>query len=131
MAKHNEVGKIGEDIATKWLRDNRYDIIERNYLRKWGEIDIVARETEKIHFVEVKTVSHETRVDLRNSVSHETWRPEDNVHAQKQRRLERAIQTWLIDNKSNDLFQVDIIVVRVVPREKFAQVRLISNVIFE
>ena len=44
-----------------------FKIIERNYLKKWGEIDIVAVKNRKYYFVEVKTVSRENL----ESVTHE------------------------------------------------------------
>lgn len=132
MAKHNEIGKIGEDIAEDWLIQKGFTIIERNYLRKWGEIDIVSHETTgKIHFVEVKAVSYETKADLEYAVSHATWRPEENVHKDKQERLKRAIQTWLLDYKYTGEWQIDIIAIRMVPREKYCRVMLLDNVIFE
>ena len=52
-----KIGQIGEDSACKWLEANGYKVIERNYLKKWGEIDIVTKKGSKIHFVEVKSVS--------------------------------------------------------------------------
>ena len=138
MARHNEIGIIGEDIAVKFLRERGYVILERNYLRKWGEIDIVTRETSgKVHFVEVKSVSYETKSDMDwalfgdSTVPHGTWRPEENVHKNKQERLKRAIQTWLLDNTYEGTFQIDIITVRVVPGEKYAKVHIIPNVVFE
>ncbi len=51
------VGKIGEDCACKYLQKLGYKIVDRNYLKKWGEIDIVAQKDKKLHFVEVKSVS--------------------------------------------------------------------------
>jgi putative endonuclease len=132
MARHNEIGKIGEDIAAEWLASRGMTVIEQNYSRKWGEIDIVTRGTEGVvHFVEVKSVSYETRAQLDYAVSHETYRPEDNVHRNKQDRLKRAIQTWILDKKYNGEFQIDIITVRLVPREKFARVKYMENVVFE
>ncbi len=131
MAKHNEIGKIGEDLGAKWLVSNGYEIIDRNYLKKYGEIDIVARETRKIHFIEVKTVSYETTQELKYAVSHETWRPEENVHNEKIRRLKNTIQSWLADRKYTGEFQIDILTVRLVPRRKFAQVHMLDNVVFE
>jgi putative endonuclease len=132
MARHNEIGKIGEDIATEWLVSRGMTVIERNYSRKWGEIDIVTRGIEGlIHFVEVKSVSYETKQDLEWSVTRETHRPEDNVHKNKQDRLKRAIQTWILDKKYTGEFQIDIMVVYLVPREKFAKVKLLENIIFE
>lgn len=131
MAKHNDIGKIGEDIATKWFTQNGYTIVGRNYRKKYGEIDIVARETNSIHFIEVKSVSYETKSDLERSVSHGTWRPEENVHTQKQKRLKRVIETWIIENNYNGMWQIDIVTVRIVLKDRIARVNLIKNVIFE
>lgn len=132
MAIHNKIGRIGEDIAEKWLVQKGFTILERNYLRKWGEIDIVSCETTgKIHFIEVKTVSYETRAYLEHAVSHGTWRPEENVHKNKQERLKRTIQTWLLDHKYTGEWQIDIIAIRMVPCEKYCRVKLLDNVIFD
>ena len=138
MAKHNQIGKIGEDIACKWLISSGFTIIQQNYWKKFGEIDIVARlpgrqagETAKIHLIEVKSISYETKKDLNYAVSHETWRPEENVHKEKQRRLKNAIGVWLSENKYEGKWQIDILMVRMVPREKYAQVEVLENVIFD
>ncbi len=131
MAKHNQIGKIGEEIACKWLISRGFTIIQQNYWKKLGEIDIVARETEKIHLIEVKSVSYGTKDDLDYAVSHETWRPEENVHKDKQRKLKNAIQAWLIENKYEGEWQIDILSVQMVPREKYALVKRLVNVIFE
>ncbi len=138
MAKHNEIGKIGEDIAEKWLISNGFSIIERNYLKKYGEIDIVAclpdrqtGETEKVHFIEVKSVSYETKSYLDRAVSHGTWRPEENVHGEKIRRFKNIIEVWISENDYRGEWQIDIVTVRLVPDEKFAQVNMIKNVVFE
>jgi putative endonuclease len=132
MARHNEIGKVGEDVVTKWLIDHGHEIIERNYRKKWGEIDIVSREkTRNIHFIEVKSVSYETRANLDWAVTHDTYRPEDNVHKNKQDRLKRAIQTWILEKKYKGEWQIDILTVRIVPHERYARVYLLDNVIFE
>lgn len=131
MAKHNIIGKIGEEIAAQWLISNGFSIIEQNYLKKYGEIDIVARETDKIHFLEVKSVSYETKHDLDYAVSHETWRPEENVHHEKIRRFKNTIEAWLIEKNYTGEWQIDILTVRLVQDEKFAQVNMLDNVIFE
>ena len=131
MAKHNETGKTGENLASQWIENRGFGIIERNYRKKWGEIDIVARETGIIHFIEVKAVSYETRIDLEYAVSHETWRPEENVHTEKKKRFSRAIETWILENRYQGEWQIDVVTVRLVPREKYAVIKLIDNVIFE
>lgn len=130
------VGALGEKIASKYLIGHGYRVLERNYWKSWGEIDIVAHETTKkvprethcIHFIEVKTVTHETKLNLYNSVAHETWRPEELVHQFKLHQVSRAAETWLAEKKCNLAWQIDVIAVRVVPHEKFATVNLILNV---
>lgn len=55
MAEHNKTGKAGEELAVKYLLENGYDIIERNWRFKRYEIDIVARKGIILSIVEVKT----------------------------------------------------------------------------
>ncbi|MBI2010929.1 MAG: YraN family protein [Candidatus Colwellbacteria bacterium] len=57
MPHRSELGKIGENLATDYLKRQRYKILERNYRQPWGEIDIIARSPDKtLVFVEVKAV---------------------------------------------------------------------------
>lgn len=122
-----KTGDLGEDIAAMFLMKQGFCIVERNYLRKWGEIDIIAKKAERLYFVEVKTVScgaqkdvsHETSLKTIfldiflagargftvKEVTHETksnhysdgFRPEDNLHTYKLQRLRRTIQTYLAE----------------------------------
>lgn len=128
-AKNKEIGKIGEDIAEKYLKNKDFQILARNYLKKWGEIDIVTRRTDKIHFIEVKTVSYETKIELDLAVTRRTWRPEENVHAYKLRKLNRAIESWLMENKCDLDWQIDVVAVRIVPREKYVTLKYLPNII--
>ena len=129
----NEVGAYGEEIAAKYLKKLGHTILDTNYLKKWGEIDIVSRETSNnnviIHFVEVKTVSYETKYDLEKAVSYGTWRPEENVHPLKIQKMNRAIESWLMEHQSDDDWQIDVIAVRIVPRERYATVKYLENII--
>ncbi len=143
--ENRSTGNLGESIAAKYLKQKGFVILERNYLKKWGEIDIVARETAKsepeesfsretsdiIHFVEVKSVSYETKSQLDWAVTHETWRPEEQVHAFKLNQIRKAVESWMIENDWVGEIQVDVIAVRMVPREKYATVKYIPNVISE
>lgn len=49
------LGSRAEDLAAAYLIKRRYDILERNYKTRWGEIDIIARDGSTLVFVEVKT----------------------------------------------------------------------------
>lgn len=55
MARHNETGKLGEQIAKDWLISKHYEIIESNWRYGKWEIDIIAKKNDKLHFIEVKT----------------------------------------------------------------------------
>src|SRR5688500_8779759 len=92
-AHKKAIGTLGETIACRFLMKRGFKIIERNYLKKWGEIDIVAKKDELWHFVEVKTVSRENPFTVNQPVrtvsratqplEPEEFRPEDNLHPWK------------------------------------------------
>lgn len=50
-----QIGDFGEKYTVKYLKKNGYKLLERNYLKRYGEIDIIAENKEYIVFVEVKT----------------------------------------------------------------------------
>lgn len=122
------IGAIGEQIAARYLEKRGFTIIGRHYLKKWGEIDVIARQAHVVHFVEVKTVSYETKAALQRAVSYGTWRPEENVHAFKLKKLQRAIASWLAEHQWTGDWQIDVVAVRFVPRETYATVKYIDNV---
>ena len=62
MYKRHIVGEIGEKIANKYLVENGYQIIKKNFRCKQGEIDIIAKDKNEIVFVEVKTRKHGTLI---------------------------------------------------------------------
>lgn len=123
------IGDYGEEIATKYLSNKGFKIIGRNYRKKWGEIDIVAHETDVVHFIEVKTVSYETKDWITHDVSRGKWRPEDNIHPYKIKKLSRAIESWIMEKNYNGKWQIDAVAVKVVLREKYATVKFIPNII--
>ena len=47
-SKSQKIGELGEDLACKFLMKHEFIISERNYTRKWGEIDIIAEKDNKI-----------------------------------------------------------------------------------
>jgi len=128
--KHNDLGKLGEDIAERFLLSNGLETIERNFWRPYGEIDIVSRESNgKIHFVEVKTVSWETPKSSQ-TVSHETrHRPEDNVHPQKVKRMMRVIESYILSKNLEADWQFDVLAVYVDQKNKKSKIRKLENII--
>lgn len=125
----NSIGAMGEEIVRKHFLDHGWEILEQNYLKEWGEIDIVARENNIVRFIEVKTVSFESKHELEQAVSHGTWRPEENFHQKKFLRLSRVIESWIMENEFDGEWEIDVVAVRIVPCEKYARIKYIRNII--
>ncbi|MFA5736717.1 MAG: YraN family protein [Candidatus Paceibacterota bacterium] len=87
------IGRLGENEAARWLKRNGFKIIDRNYWKPWGEIDLVAQKGQFLHFVEVKTVCLE-RGEL---ARFDRYEPEDNIHPWKLKRLAKAIESYLLE----------------------------------
>ena len=84
-------GNLSESIVCDFLVSNGYEVVDRNYLRKWGELDIVAIKKGSLHFIEVKS-------DFRKNQG-DGYRAEELMHNLKQRRLRRMVATYLEDKK--------------------------------
>jgi len=124
-----KLGDIGENIACDFLKSRGFEIIERNYLRKWGEIDIVTRKSNLIHFIEVKSVTHARPTEQSFGRGTSEYRPEDNMHPWKLKRLSRAMQTYLLDKKLDCDWQLDLVTVKIDQQNRKARVEIIENVI--
>jgi len=125
-----QVGELGEGVACRFLMKQGHKILDRNYRKKWGEIDIISEKEAVIHFVEVKSVSRET---LPDNVTHETggYKPEDNVHPWKLKKIYRTVQTYLLDKKVSDEteWQIDVIAVFLNIKTRKAKIRVTENII--
>ena len=52
--KAKDIGNLGEDLAVKFLLEKGYELLERNFFKPFGEIDIIAKDTDYVVFIEVK-----------------------------------------------------------------------------
>ena len=127
-SKQQKTGEIGENIAERFLVKQDFSILDRNYTKKWGEIDIVAKKDNKIFFIEVKSVSSDF---LPSKEIIDRYHPEDNMHPWKLKRLSRTIQTYLLDKKIGDdvEWQVDLFVVYLDLENKKAKVKVVNDII--
>lgn len=90
MTRKQEIGKAGEDAAADYLKKSGYTIIERNYWKPWGELDIIVRAPDKVlTFVEVKTIYN----NLTN-MSNQYISPEDNLTRAKLTKLQRTAELY-------------------------------------
>ena len=128
LTEKRKLGNLGEDIACKFLMKRGFWISGRNYLKKWGEIDIVAQKGGKTYFVEVKTVSRENLLAVRRAT--DEYRAEDNIHPWKLKRLARTIQSYLLEKKMDDVeWQLDALIVELDIEHKQARVRRIEDIV--
>ena len=101
MMTTKEIGDVGETIAVKFLKKNRYKILSRNLHVSHNELDIIAlhKKTKTVAFVEVKTRSVEA--DLYSPFG----TPSSAVTKQKQARLLQAAKGFLNDNPKYNGYQ--------------------------
>ena len=127
-----KIGELGEDIACKFLMKHGFSILERNYTKKWGEIDIIAEKKEKRYFIEVKskTVSSLDYVMNSNLGEKEGNRPEENMHPWKMKRLRRVVETYLISKRLGGVdWQFDLLVVYLDIEKRLSRVKVVENII--
>lgn len=128
-SKTQKTGEIGENIAVRFLMKHNFLILDRNYTKKWGEIDIVAEKANKLYFIEVKSVARETLDNVLRETSN--YRPEDNMHPWKLKRLSRTIQTYLLSEKIPDEkeWQVDLLIMFLDIENKKAKIKVVNDII--
>ena len=126
-SEKQKIGEIGENIAVKFLVKHSFSILDRNYTKKWGEIDIVAEKDDKLYFIEVKSVSRLTLDNVQQEL--DQYNPEDNMHPWKLKRMARTIQTYLLSKNLDKEWQVDLLVVFLNLKDKKARVKIIKDII--
>jgi putative endonuclease len=100
MAEHNELGKLGEELAVEFLQQNGYTILETNWTFQKAEIDIIAQIDNTLAVVEVKT---------RSSI--EFGLPQDFVKPKKIQLLVKAVNEYVISKDLDVVIRFDIIAI--------------------
>ena len=126
ISNSQKIGELGEDVACKFLVQHGFSILERNYTKKWGEIDIIAQKKDKRYFIEVKSKSVS---DLNFVFSNEINRPEENMHIWKMKRLRRVVETYLISKRMGYVnWQFDLLIVYLDIEKRLARVKVVENI---
>lgn len=100
MAKHNELGKKGEQLAVDFLLEKGYDILERNYRFDKAEVDIIAQQNDTLAIIEVKTRS---TADFGN--------PQDFVKPKQIKNLVKAVDEYVNSNHLDVEVRFDIVAI--------------------
>lgn len=106
MAQHNETGKQGEAEAARYLREQGYEIMFRNYRYQHAEIDLIAKKGKLLVFVEVKT---------RTNLSY--GNPEEFVSYTKAKLVMKAAEQYIFANDWLYDIRFDIIAVTIAGSE--------------
>lgn len=97
--QRQELGKEGEDFAADYLQKQGYEIIDRNFECKQGEIDIIAKDKNEYVFIEVKT-----RQNLHYGM------PCEAVDERKQKHILNATKYYIYSHKLEDQYiRIDVI----------------------
>lgn len=99
MLDKQKLGRIGEDIAVKYLVKRKYRIIERNFKCKIGEIDIIAKDKDELVFIEVKS-----------RTSNQYGNPVDAVNENKQKHIHKSAEYYVyINGAENEYIRFEVI----------------------
>lgn len=122
-SKNRIFGDHGETIAKGYLEKQGYKIINQNYSKRWGEIDIIAKNKEELVFIEVKT----REIGDNPSV----FLPEDSVNFFKQQKIIKTAQTFLYENGylEDTLWRIDVIAIEINKNSGDTKIRHLENAI--
>jgi len=114
-----EVGKLGEKVARKFLKKRGYRIRETGFRCRHGEIDIVAQKKDWLVFVEVRTKSN---LDFGT--------PEESITAAKKKKLVTLALTYTSTHQDlPPLWRIDVVAIELDDKGKPRRIELIENAI--
>lgn len=119
MARNNkQSGNFGEILACEFLKKQGYKILERNYLIRGGEIDIVAKDQDYLVFVEVKT-----------RWSHEYGLPKESITSWKTKALLKTAKFYVQKIDWGDRgYRLDLVTVDFADDRSHPKIELIKNI---
>ncbi len=123
-------GRLGEQIAFDYLKNKGFTVIEQNYTKKIGELDIIASKNSIIHFVEVKILVKD-KIEYVSCETDQKYSPFENVTRSKLRKFSRTCE-WYIQERHvshETKWQIDVIAVTVTRETRSAKVEVMWNVI--
>jgi putative endonuclease len=117
--RRRSLGRVGESIAGTFLNNKGYIILERNWRTPYGEIDMVARQSESIVFVEVKTRS-----------SKSLGPPEISITPRKAEHMRSSAEYYIQQHpETNADWRIDLITIQLQPDDSPAIIDHFENVL--
>lgn len=128
MARFSErrrLGNKGEDVACEYLSRKGFTVIERNHLKPWGEVDIIATKNGAYRFVEVKTISRESG----SRATRPNMSAEDHIHPAKLKKMMRTVEIYMGNVRGNPDFQIDMVAVELDIVNRRARCKLYEQIL--
>ena len=116
MAKHNDTGKLGEQLAAAYFLQHGYQLLEQNWRHSHWEVDIIASKKSTLHFIEVKA---------RRTKNYGT--PEEQVSNKKMQNLINAAEQYLYLHPQWKRIQFDILSITIL-KDKLEEYFLIEDI---
>src|SRR3989344_5174110 len=120
METRTEFGYFAQDLAVQWLKERNYEILDQNFRRPWGEVDVICQKDDVIVFIEVKA----------NKREYPGFEPELRVNHDKIERIIRTARTYLAYKKlpDNQEWRIDVLSVTLVKEREIAKIRHYKNI---
>ena len=115
--QRQKIGELGEEKAVELLMDEGYKIIERNNQNKYGEIDIVALEKDKIVFVEVRS---KTGMDF--------GLPEETINYRKRKKMIKNAKRYINYKDLDNRYRLDVIGVVFNKKKEVERIKHYKNI---
>ncbi|MFV0481489.1 MAG: YraN family protein [Campylobacteraceae bacterium] len=94
----NAFGKKAEKTAIKYLKKQGLEVLKENFYSRFGEIDIIAKDKTKLHFIEVKSTQND-------------YDPLFRITPSKLNKIIKTIEYYFLQNSENMDYQIDAIIV--------------------
>lgn len=104
-----EIGTYGERVAIEYLKRHGFKLVTTNMTRKTGEVDLIMRKGNSLHFVEVKTVSCWRFPNT--AEARDRFDPSANIHREKIRKVARTAEWYVAEKRWKGLVAVDAVLV--------------------
>jgi putative endonuclease len=105
QATRKEIGALGERLASDYLETRGLSLVAQNVARKTGELDLIMRREDTLHFVEVKTI---TCIELPDDGNRDDeYDPSVNLHEAKVRKVARTAEWFVAERDWEGEWQVD------------------------
>ncbi|MBI3380109.1 YraN family protein [Candidatus Gottesmanbacteria bacterium] len=118
LRRNKTLGFLGEELASKYLRSHGLTIVERNFHKRYSEIDIVAIDGQTLVFVEVKT-----------RIGNKFGTPEESITPWKMQNLVRSANFYkLLHPKSPESLRIDMVSVVLLTPERIDKITWYKNI---